>query len=155
VGKGQLFLFASSANLDWTDLPLKAAYLPLVQGLLREAVGLSADSLPGSIPLGEALKEKSPPAQVSGLPGGPGIYTFSPGSGETRRGLNPSLEESDLSKISGEEMQKRFGTIPVKMLEYREESLQGAVAEKRELWPYLLSFLLVILAAEMGVSSRI
>ena len=41
LGKGKLFLFSSSADLDWNDLPLKAAYLPLIQGLLKEAVGLA------------------------------------------------------------------------------------------------------------------
>jgi hypothetical protein len=155
LGKGALYLFASSANLDWTDLPLKAAYLPLVQGLLKEAVGLSPDSLPASFRFGEPLEEKSPPAQVWGNPGGPGIYEFFLASGGKRRGLNPPLEESDLSKVSQEEMQKRFGTIPIKMLEYKEEFLSEGVAGKKELWPFLLSFLLVVLAAEMGVASRL
>ena len=52
-------------------------------------------------------------------------------------------------------MQKRFGTIPIQMVEYKEEFLSKGVAEKRELWPFLLSFLLVVLAAEMGVASRL
>ena len=41
LGKGKLYLFASSANLGWNDLPLKAAYVPLIQGLVKESVGLS------------------------------------------------------------------------------------------------------------------
>ena len=154
-GKGQLFLFTSSANIKWNDLPLKAAYLPLIQGLLKAAVGLSRDSLPAGIRYGEPFEEKSSPTQVGGPPGGPGIYKFSLSSGEMRRGLNPPLEESDLSKVSEEEMQKRFGTIKIKMLEYKEEGMSEGLAGRKELWPFLLAFLLVVLAVEMGVASRI
>ncbi len=154
-GKGQLFLFTSSANIKWNDLPLKAAYLPLIQGLLKGAVGLSRDSLPAGIRYGEPFEEKSSPTQVGGPPGGPGIYKFSLSSGEMRRGLNPPLEESDLSKVSEEEMQKRFGTIKIKMLEYKEEGMSEGLAGRKELWPFLLAFLLVVLAVEMGVASRI
>ena len=114
LGKGQLFLFTSSANIKWNDLPLKAAYLPLIQGLIKEAVGLSADSLPAGIRFGEPFEEKSSPTQVSGPPGGPGIYKFPLTSGDMRRGVNPPLEESDLGKVSEEEMQKRFGMIKIK-----------------------------------------
>ncbi len=156
LGKGQLFLFTSSANLKWNDLPLKAAYLPLIQGLVKEAVGLSRDdSLPAGIRLGESFEEKSSPTQVWGIPGGPGIFKFSLPSGEIRRGLNPPLEESDLIKVSEEEIQKRFGTIKIRMLEYKEEGMSDDLASRKELWPFLLAFLLVVLAVEMGVASRI
>ena len=69
LGKGTLFLFASSADLDWNDLPLKAAYLPLIQGLLKEAVGLSPDSLPAGIRFGEPFEEKSSPRPGVGKSG--------------------------------------------------------------------------------------
>jgi hypothetical protein len=127
----------------------------LIQGLLKAAVGLSRDSLPAGIRYGEPFEEKSSPTQVGGPPGGPGIYKFSLSSGEMRRGLNPPLEESDLSKVSEEEMQKRFGTIKIKMLEYKEEGMSEGLAGRKELWPFLLAFLLVVLAVEMGVASRI
>jgi hypothetical protein len=155
LGKGQLFLFTSSANIKWNDLPLKAAYLPLIQGLIKEAVGLSADSLPAGIRFGEPFEEKSSPTQVLGPSGGPGIYKFPLTPGDMRKGMNPPLEESDLSKVSEEEMQKRFGTIKIKMLEYKEEGMSKGLAGRRELWPFLLAFLLAVLAVEMGVASRI
>jgi hypothetical protein len=150
--KGRLFLFASSANLDWNDLPLKAAYLPLIQGLLKDAVGLSKDNLPATLRIGDPLEEKL--TQVTGPAGGPGVYGFSLGGKEIRRGVNPPLEESDLSKLSGGEIQKRFGTLRVKIWEYREEEWNKGLTGKRELWPFLLGFLLVVLMAEMGVASR-
>jgi len=155
LGKGQLFLFTSSANIKWNDLPLKAAYLPLIQGLLKEATGLSRDSLPEGIRLGEPFEEKSSSTQVGGIPGGPGIFRFSQPRGEIRRGLNPPLEESDLIKVSEEEIQKRFGTIKIRVLEYKEEGMSEGFAGRKELWPFLLVFLLVVLAVEMGVASRV
>ena len=41
TGKSKLFLFTSSADLDWNDWLLNASYLPLCQGLLEEVVDLS------------------------------------------------------------------------------------------------------------------
>ncbi len=74
--KGRLFLFTSSADLDWNDLPLKAAYLPFIQGLVKEAVGLSQESFPKGIRIGESFEEKSRPVQMMGPEGGPGIYQW-------------------------------------------------------------------------------
>lgn len=155
LGKGTLFLFASSADLDWNDFPLKAAYLPLIQGLLKEAVGLTRDSLPAGIRFGESFEEKSSPTQVTGPQGGPGIYQFFPQAGELRRAVNPPLEESDLGKVSEGEIRKMFGVINTRVVEYKEGSRSTVPAGGEELWPFLLAFLLVVLAAEMGVASRI
>ncbi len=151
MGRGRLFLFASSADLDWNDLPLKAAYLPLIQGALKEAVGLSRQNM---VP-GGTFGEKVSFAQATDPQERPGIYNFSSPSGERRRAVNPPLEESDLTKISAEEMRKKFGTIELRMVEYREGTLSAANAGRKELWPFLLIFLLVILAVEMRVAGRI
>ena len=155
LGKGTLFLFASSADLDWNDFPLKAAYLPLIQGLLKEAVALTRDALPTGIRFGETFEEKSSPTQVTGPKGGPGIYQFFPQEGELRRAVNPPLEESDLGKVSDGEIKKMFGMINTRVVEYREGTRSTVPAGGKELWPFLLAFLLVVLAAEMGVASRI
>ena len=155
LGKGTLFLFASSADLDWNDFPLKAAYLPLIQGLLKEAVGLGRDSLPAGIRFGETFEEKSSPTQVTGPKGGPGIYQFFPQAGEIRRAVNPPLEESDLGKVSEGEIKKMIGVISTRVVEYKEGTRSIVPAGGEELWPFLLAFLLVVLAAEMGVASRI
>ena len=155
LGKGTIFLFASSADLDWNDFPLKGAYLPLIQGLLREAVGLAKDSLPADIRFGEPFEEKSSPIQATGPQGGPGIYKFSLPSGEVRRAVNPPLEESDLGKVSNEEIKKRFGTINTRVVEYKEGNLSTSQARGKELWPFFLAFLLVVLAVEMGVANRV
>ena len=41
------------ADLDWNDLALKAAYVPLIQGLVKDAVGLTGSSYPRSVTVGE------------------------------------------------------------------------------------------------------
>jgi hypothetical protein len=155
LGKGKLFLFASTADPDWNDLPLKAAYLPLIQGLLKEAAGLAKSSLPAGIRLGEPFEEKGSFHQLMGPRGGPGIYQFVLPSGEARRGINVPPEESDLGKVSETEMAKRFGTGDVKVMEYG-ESIKGRLhGGRKEIWPFMLGFLLIVLAVEMGVASKI
>jgi hypothetical protein len=155
LGKGKLFLFASTADLDWNDLPLKAAYLPLIQGLLKEAAGLAKSSLPVGIRLGEPFEEKVSFHQLMGPQGGPGIYQFVLPSGEARQGINVPSEESDLGKVSETEMAKRFGTGDVKVMEYG-ESIKGRLhGGRKEIWPFVLGFLLIVLAVEMGVANKI
>ncbi len=142
VGKSKVFLFTSSADLDWNDLPLKAVYLPLIQGMLKEAVGL-------------VKKNVLPPAEWMNPERKPGIYQSSLASGEMRWSINTPLEESDLGKVSLDEMKKRFGKIDIQMVEYRDDLLNEAHSGRRELWPFLLCFVLLILSVEMVVAGRI
>jgi hypothetical protein len=155
LGKGKLFLYTSSADLDWNDLPLKAAYLPFIQGLLKEAVGLGRESFPKGIRIGEFFEEKNSPIQVMGPAGGPGIYRFSLPTGEVRHGMNPPLEESDLRKVSPEEMKKRFGTLDTKVVEYKAGMISNVHGTKKEIWPFFLAFLLIVLAVEMAIANGI
>ena len=155
-GKGRVFLFVSSADLDWNDLPLKAAYLPFIQELLKEAVGLSPkDSLPAPIRWGEPFEEKARPTQIAGPRGGPGIYQFFIRTDEFRRGVNPPFEESDLSKLTDQEMNKKFGRIDMKVVEVKEGALKGGLAARVELWPYLLAFIMAVLGIEMAVANGV
>ena len=153
--RGRVFLFASSADLDWNDLPLNAAFLPLIHGLLKEGVGLSQSPLPPTLRIGEAFPGAGPPAQIAGTPGGPGIYQFSTASGEMGQGVNPPLEESDLRKMTAEEMKKRLVSMEVKVIESGEGNAGTPLAGRKELWPYILAFLLAVLGVEMGVAGRI
>jgi hypothetical protein len=155
LGKGKLFLFSSSADLDWNDLPLKAAYLPLIQGLIKEEVGLAKSSLPVGLVFGQPFEERVRPNQLVGAKGGPGIYQFIHQSGEVRRGVNTPPEESDLSKVSYAEIKKKFGTMNVKVVEYREGAVSEVRAGRKELWPFILAFLLIVLAAEMGIANGV
>jgi len=153
-GKSKLYLFTSSADLDWNDLPLKASYLPLIQGLLKESLGFTKDSLAASIRLGEFSEEENRLVQVKGIRKGPGIYRSLPPSGEVRKGVNPPIEESDLGKVSEDELKKKFAKMDVSLLEYEQGNIANLLIRKKELWPYILVFLLVVLAVEMVLANR-
>jgi hypothetical protein len=153
AGKSRLFMFVSSADLDWNDLPLQSSYLPLVQELIKEAVGLTGASLPAGTTLGEPFREEVRPLQMKGPRGGPGIYQFLLPEGELRRGVNPPPGESDLAKVSEDEMKKKFGTMEAQVVEYREGVLKDLRGGRKALWPLLLGFLLAVLVLEMTVSN--
>ena len=155
IGKGKLFLFASSADLDWNDLPLKGGYLPLIHGLLKEATAMGRDSSPRSGRYGDAPEGKIPPVQVRGAQGGLGVYQFFAEEGESWRGVNFPPEESNLAKLTAAEVSRKFGSLPVKVAQFKEGEGENLRGGRKEAWPYLLGFLLVVLAVEMGVAGRI
>lgn len=154
IGKGKIYLFASSADLDWNDLPLKGGYLPLIHGLLKEAVAMGKDSLPRSGRFGSNQEEKNLPVQVRGAPGGLGVYKFYGEEGESWRGVNLPLEESNLTKMTEAELSKKFGSLPVKVAQFKEGEAGDLKGGRRESWPYLLGFLVFVLIAEMGVAGK-
>jgi hypothetical protein len=155
VGQSKLFTFASSADLDWNDLPLNAAFVPLVQGLVKEALGLTGTSLPAGIRFGESFRDGARAAQIKGPQGGPGIFQFGLPTGVLRRGVNTPYEESDLGKVGEEELEKKFGAIDAEVLEYKEGGLKDLQGKRKELWPPLLVFLLALLALEMVLANGI
>ncbi|UCE55170.1 MAG: BatA and WFA domain-containing protein [Desulfobacterales bacterium] len=149
AGKSRIFLFASSADLAWNDLPLTAAYLPFLQGLVKDAVGMTETSVDTGIQFGERFSEVGPPIQTKGFRGGAGIYRFRSPAGEVRQAVNAPAEESDLAKISDDELKKKFGAINLKVVEYVPDGLNGQRGGRNELWPVLLGLLLTVLAFEM------
>jgi hypothetical protein len=159
AGRSKLYLFASSADLDWNDLPLNAAYLPLMQRLVRDAAGVGGGSLPAPAVFGRRFEGKdfegSLVRQTAGPEGGPGIYRSLGPRGELRRGLNTPHEESDLAKIGENELKKKFGGIDVKVTDYREGGLKDRPGGRKEMWPYLLGYLLCLLALETALANRI
>jgi hypothetical protein len=155
IGKGKLFLFASSADLDWNDLPLKGGYLPLIHGLLKDATAMGKDSSPRSGLYGSDPRGKIPPVQVRGSQEGLGVYKFFGEEGESWQGLNLPLEESNLAKMTEAEVIRKFGSLPVKVAQFKEGGAGDLRGGRKEAWPYLLGFLLVVLAVEMGVAGRI
>lgn len=65
LGGGKVMLITTSADRDWTDLPLKTAYLPLLQSLVEYAAGGPRGHMDGGIPV-DAPKELSLPAGFVG-----------------------------------------------------------------------------------------
>jgi hypothetical protein len=155
IGRGRLYLFSSSTDLDWNDLPLKAGYLPLIQGLLKEATGLGKNSSPQSVVYKGHSGGGISSMQVRGAPGGLGVFRASEGKEEIWRGVNLPPEESNLGKVTEEELEKKFGALKIRVAEYKEGGAKELRGGRQELWPYLLGFLMVLLIVEMGVASRI
>jgi hypothetical protein len=153
IGKSKILLFTSSGNLDWNDFPLKAAYLPLIQGTMKEAVGLFGESIPPTIRFGEPFGEKTRSTQLAGPERGPGIYQFFHLSREVRQGLNIPFEESDLGRLPEEEVRKKFGKKDIRIVEYKEGASGNLQPSRKEIWPFLLAFLLTVLGGEMVVAN--
>jgi hypothetical protein len=65
------------------------------------------------------------------------------------------VEESELRKLSAEEIKKRLVSMEVKVIESGEGNAGTPLAGRKELWPYILGFLLAILGVEMGVAGRV
>jgi hypothetical protein len=114
---------------------------------------MTETSVDAGIQFGEPLNETGTPAQMKGPRGGPGIYQFRLPSGEVRQAVNPPAEESDLAKISEDELKKKFGTIDLKVVEYTQDGLDAQRAGSKELWPALLGLLLTVLALEMALAN--
>ena len=90
VGAGTVMLIATSADRDWSDLPVKTVYLPLVQSLTQHLAGGKRGSLDGGIAVG-AVKELSlPPSFV----------------GKTLRVTKPDKQNTDVA-IAGEKDRAR------------------------------------------------
>ncbi len=56
AGAGKVIFVATSADRDWTDLPVKTTYLPLIQGLTNYLAGSRRGAVDGGIAVG-GIKE--------------------------------------------------------------------------------------------------
>lgn len=63
-GSGRVILISTSADRDWSDLPVKTAYLPLAQALVSYLQGGNKGALETGIPVGAAKKFVLPPPFV-------------------------------------------------------------------------------------------
>jgi hypothetical protein len=64
VGTGRVVFIATSADRDWTDLPLKTAYLPLIQGLTNYLAGGKRGALDGGVQVGSTKEIALAPGVV-------------------------------------------------------------------------------------------
>jgi hypothetical protein len=64
VSSGRVLFMATSADRDWTDLPVKTAYLPFVQSLVSYLAGGKRGALDGGIAVGATKQIFLPPSYV-------------------------------------------------------------------------------------------
>ena len=136
LGRGRVMFFASSADRDWTDLPTRTAFVPLVHGVLGYMANLSSASQRPKIVMPE-------PAILSGrrmdlgatvtihTPDGqeqltryvtegtqtiarfadysvPGLYRVTTPSGPDLLAVNATRAESNFEKLQNTDLQTRF-----------------------------------------------
>lgn len=64
VGAGRVMFFATSADRDWSDLPVKTAYLPLIQSLTNYLAGGKRGAIDPGITVGATKEFSFPPNYV-------------------------------------------------------------------------------------------
>ncbi len=101
VGSGKVLLLSTSADRDWSDLPLKTAYLPLVQSLISYLAGGQKGALDAGVTVGESKRLSFPPSFV-----GKTLRVIKPDGKERETVLAPdgdkasaSFSENDLPGI--------------------------------------------------------
>lgn len=157
IGEGHVIAFAFPFQPDWTDLPLRNAFLPVISELIRE---YSARKDPVvSLPAGDPL----PPSLSNAAPG---LDTSVIGSFEINNvpvEINISRDESDPFSLSVEELDRIvLSTGPIRELDAvkagDEREFDEALPEI-DLWPYLLgaaflAFLTECFFAALGLKPR-
>jgi hypothetical protein len=74
------------------------------------------------------------------------------------RGLGePAIppEESDLGKLNEDDVRKQFSGMDVQVKDYNEGVSGQMRGSRKELWTYLLWFLLLVLVIETGMANRL
>ncbi len=64
VGSGRVLFITTAADRDWSDLPLKTAYLPLIQGLTNYLAGGRRGTMDSGITIGSPKEIHVPPSFV-------------------------------------------------------------------------------------------
>ena len=64
VGNGRVLFMTTSADRDWSDLPVKTAYLPLIQSLTNYLAGGKRGMMDSGIAVGSAKEISLPPSAV-------------------------------------------------------------------------------------------
>jgi hypothetical protein len=171
IENGRVVVFAFALDTEWSQLPLKAVFVPL---LYRTAFFLAAkqEQLPRYIvgdairmPLGEKFqdpvfvlpdgKERSASETENGYVlrnvEGPGIYTFVPQPGESiPLAVNTDPQESNLMKSSFEELKELFPGILIS----GESRSMPAGKRWLDLFPLFLGISILFLIAELILQNR-
>jgi Aerotolerance regulator N-terminal/von Willebrand factor type A domain len=84
VGSGRVLLMTTSADRDWNDLPVKTAYLPLIQSLTNYLAGGKRGAMDAGIPVGSAKAFSLPPGMV----------------GKSLRITKPNKQQAEISVVA-------------------------------------------------------
>lgn len=185
LGRGRVLFFAATADRDWTDLPTRPTYLPLIHALVGYAAHLSTASQRTAVLLPEPLRltgrdEESGMTVTVHTPDGydypiryardgaqtvaqftqftmPGVYRLTTPSNADFVAVNGTRAESNFDKLHMGDVQARFRPLPI-MLE--EEEMVGQTPgdqafPTQELAGMLLVALVAVLMVENVCANRL
>ena len=185
LGRGRVLLFTSTADRDWTDLPTRIAYVPLVHSLMGYAAQLSEAAQRPQVFLPGPTSVRIPGAREGGslaifTPDGkellsrfvsedgaieapvteytvPGIYRLSAGAELDYLAVNATRIESDFAKLQQPDLLKRWQPMSVVLQEESAlgEQADGAALPGREMAGILLLCLVAVLMVENVCANRL
>ncbi len=159
-GRGKVVFITVSADTSWSNLPVTDLFLPMIHQLVYHVCGSVAetDSLSVGAPYRFRFPEAATPVTITlRRPDGaeetittrpmpdsneavyadtftPGYYTYTAEGGVSRRGafvVNPDTSESDLARVSAEELEQHLAPAIVRVSSSIEE-MEKLVAPLRE-----------------------
>lgn len=178
IGSGSVLLWLTTIDSDWTDLPVRTAYLPLVHRMVdylarrggggaasvvgqRTTISLEARRAPRvAVDAPDGTREVLVPAEgettVVYTPRVAGVHrvfvdvagTFEPAA-ELDLVAGPPQAESELVAVEAELLENLRASAAEGTA-----SVEEARSSGRTIWPMLLFFLLIVLYVETAVSAR-
>ena len=185
LGRGHVLLFTSTADRDWTDLPTRTAYVPLMHSLVGYAAQLSKAAqrpqvfLPGPTSVriqgaqeGGSLTILTPDgkellSRFTGQEGVieapvteytvPGIYRLSSTADTDYLAVNATRAESDFAKLQQADLQARWQPLSVILEEEAAlgQQADGTALPGREIAGILLLSLVAVLMVENVCANRL
>ena len=185
LGRGRVLLFTSTADRDWTDLPTRIAYVPLVHSLVGYAAQLSQAAQRPQVFLPGPTSVRVQGAQEGGsltilTPDGkellsrfaarqgvieapvtdytvPGIYRLSANADTDYLAVNATRAESDFAKLQQPDLRTRWQPLSVLLEEEAAlgEQADGGPLPGREIAGILLLSLVAVLMVENVCANRL
>ena len=185
LGRGRVLLFTSTADRDWTDLPTRIAYVPLLHSLVGYAAQLSQAAQRPQVFLPGPIAVRLQGAQEGGsltilTPDGkellsrfaaregvieasvteytvPGIYRLGANADTDYLAVNATRAESDFAKLQQPDLQARWQPLPVRLEEEAAlgEQADGGPLPGREIAGILLLSLVAVLMVENVCANRL
>lgn len=165
LGRGVVLTLLTSADRDWTDLPLRPAFPAFARQAFNHLRGAGGGQSRTGFRVGEPLPVELPDGHERGevvAPGNatlrftsttsfrntsvPGVYTirtFLPGRPDPAR-TYPIVVNTDPSESRLEHATWDEGVLPLPAV----ATAEGTPVRRQELWPYLLVLALLLLLAE-------
>ncbi len=185
AGQARVLLFTSTADVDWNELPVTTAYLPLIQtGIAylarrdtQERLALDM-RLPQPLTLKLSERQKGAiitvadpqgkdtrlfPQEQDGQmqaeypdPQLPGFYRIGIGQEVGVVAVNTPLEESDVSAIQPDEIREKFPGVPFALVEWeRGQPVRPPQVEPTSLAGWFLIGLLALMLVEGVFANRL